>query len=89
LVIGPGLSREEPIAKTPYLDTLPYVGLRPTTPHHEAGKRIEPAVSVPSDVVHKSAAKDAEEPPLDPPGSLDTSHGFLEAPKQDVAVPEP
>jgi hypothetical protein len=80
LVRGPGLSREEPIARTPYLETLPYVGFSPTIPHHDAGRRIEPAVSVPMDAVDRSAAKAAAEPPLEPPGSLFVSQGFLDGP---------
>ncbi len=71
--IGPGQSRDEPIANTPYLDTLPYVGFKPTTPHHDAGRRIEPAVSVPREPAHKSAATAAAEPPDEPPGNFSKS----------------
>jgi len=80
LTIGPGESKDEPIASTPYLDTLEYVGLRPTIPHHDAGSLMEPAVSVPTEAVHISAATAAAEPPLDPPGRVSVSQGFLVGP---------
>ncbi len=80
LVNGPGLSSDEPIANTPYLGTLPYVGLSPTTPHHEAGNLTDPAVSVPIAAEQRSAATAAELPPLEPPGSLLWSYGFLVVP---------
>ena len=47
----------------------PYVGFMPTIPHSEAGRRIEPPVSVP--IAHGAvpAATAAALPPLDPPGT--------------------
>jgi hypothetical protein len=51
--------------------------LRPTTPHSAAGWRIEPPVSDPSASGTVAAATAAAEPPLDPPGTVPRSHGFL------------
>mgnify|MGYP007068585996 CR=1 FL=1 len=68
LVIGPGLSSDEPIATTPYRLTRPYVGFNPTTPHQLAGWRIDPAVSDPIAATASSAAILAAAPPDEPPG---------------------
>ena len=56
------------MATTPALLTLPYVGFNPTTPDHEDGCRMEPAVSDPIAAIHISAATAAALPPEDPPG---------------------
>ena len=48
----------------------------PTTPHREAGWRIEPPVSVPSASGASHAATAAAEPPLEPPGMRVTSQGL-------------
>src|SRR3954449_11339395 len=53
---------------TPRVETVPYVGLRPTTPHRAAGTRIDARVSVPSDARPMPVATAIAEPPLDPPG---------------------
>jgi hypothetical protein len=54
--------------------------LRPTIPHSAAGCRIEPPVSVP--IAHGAApdATAAAEPPLDPPGTRERSHGLSTGP---------
>ena len=44
---GPTWSRDDAKAISPYRDTRPYVGLNPTTPHRDAGWRMDPPVSVP------------------------------------------
>src|SRR3972149_8409788 len=88
-VIGPPWSRDDAKAIMPYRLTLPYVGLRPTTPHNAAGCLMEPPVSVPMDAMHSDAARDAAEPPLLPPGTRSRSQGFLVTPKNDVSVEEP
>jgi hypothetical protein len=49
------------MAMTPYRLTLPYVGFKPTTPHHEAGCLIDPAVSEPIENMASLAAIDAAE----------------------------
>ena len=52
---------------TPVRLTNPYVGFKPTTPHNDAGVRIEPPVSVPSAAGTNPAATAAAEPLLEPP----------------------
>jgi hypothetical protein len=47
LAIGPTWSIDGANSCTPYLLTLPYVGLMPKQPQSEDGTRIEPLVSVP------------------------------------------
>src|SRR3989338_1146304 len=88
-VIGPGQSHDDPIAIMPYLETRPYVGFNPTTPHHAAGKRIEPAVSVPIAAGARPAATAAADPPDDPPGTRSRLYGLLVGPKSDASVDEP
>ena len=44
-------------------------GLKPTKPHAEAGILIEPPISEPVARVEQPAAKDAPDPPEDPPRS--------------------
>ena len=48
--------------------TRPIVVLRPVRPHHEAGSRTEPPVSVPIAQGANPAATATPEPLLDPPG---------------------
>ena len=43
------------------------VGLKPYTPQHSAGMRIEPAMSVPTPRIDPRKATNAPSPPLDPP----------------------
>src|SRR5690606_12357343 len=59
---GPGLIR-------------PRVALSPTSPHAEAGMRIEPPPSLPCATGTMPAATAAAAPPLDPPAERDKSHG--------------
>ena len=54
----------------------PTVGLRPTTPLHDAGMRTEPPMSVPSASGTHPDATAAPEPPEEPPGERDGSHGL-------------
>src|SRR3954453_13797150 len=79
-VSGPHWSSDEANAIIPYLDTLPYVGLRPTIPQSEADWGIDPPVSVPIAHGAAPAATAAAEPPLEPPGTRSVSHGFLTGP---------
>ena len=65
------------------------MGLRPTIPHSDAGWRIEPPVSVPIAHGARPAATAAAEPPLEPPGTRDSSHGFRTGPKPEFSVDEP
>src|SRR5260221_156409 len=53
----------------------PTVGLIPTTPLIEAGKRIAPFVSVPIATAHRFAATAAPDPELDPHGFLSNAYG--------------
>ena len=88
-VRGPAWSRDDANATMPYLETLPYVGFSPTTPQHDAGWRIEPPVSVPTDAAHSPAATLAAEPPLEPPGTRSMSHGFFVTTNAEFSVDEP
>src|SRR5213075_2786727 len=65
------------------------VGLRPTTPESAAGCRIEPPVSDPSAPKAAFAATAAAEPPLDPPGTRDKSHGLRVIFIAEFSVDEP
>src|SRR5258707_12029071 len=66
------------------------VVLRPVRPHHDAGSRTEPPVSVPIAQGAKPAATATPEPLLDPPGVRWTarSHGFHGVPRCWL-VPQP
>jgi hypothetical protein len=54
-----------------------------------AGWRIEPPVSVPVLAGASPAATAAAEPPEEPPGTRDVSHGFFTEPKNEVSFDEP
>src|SRR5271169_4218754 len=62
----------------PQVLTRPIVVLSPVRPHHAAGSRTEPPVSVPIAQGANPAATATPEPLLDPPGVRATSgsHGF-------------
>jgi hypothetical protein len=49
-------------------------------PHIAAGFLTDPALSVPIEARHKSAATAAADPPLDPPGILFVSQGLCVVP---------
>src|SRR6266849_484919 len=66
---GPMWSSDEAKAISPYRDTRPYVGFKPTTPQNDAGWRIDPPVSEPSVATAISAATAAADPPDEPPGT--------------------
>src|SRR5262249_33079970 len=66
----------EAYATNPYLLTRPYVGFSPTIPHMAPGCRMEPPVSEPRANATSPAATAAAEPPLEPPGTREGSHGF-------------
>src|SRR5437773_8930557 len=67
----------------PKVLTRPIVVLRPLRPHHDAGSRTEPPVSVPIAQGAKPAATATPEPLLEPPGVRATvgSHGFHGVPR--------
>src|SRR5258706_13873631 len=66
------------------------VVLRPVRPHHDAGSRTEPPVSVPIAHGARPAATATPEPLLDPPGvrATSASHGFHGVPRCWL-VPQP
>src|SRR5829696_8765232 len=74
---------------SPYLLTVPYVGLTPTTPHSAAGWRIEPPVSLPRPTAAKPAATAAALPPLDPPATRLVSCGLNVGPNALFSVLDP
>jgi hypothetical protein len=59
----------------------PRDGFRPTTPHHAAGSRIEPPMSLACATGTSPAATAAAAPPLDPAVERVVSHGLRHAPK--------
>jgi hypothetical protein len=61
----------------------------PVMPQKAAGWRIEPPVSVPVAAGARRAAIAAAEPPEEPPGTAETSHGFCTAPKAEFSLAEP
>ena len=58
-------------------------------PHRAAGWRIDPPVSVPSESGANPAATAAADPPLEPPGTREGSHGLWVTPKAECSVDEP
>ena len=61
------MSRVWDIDATPLVGQRPGVGLYPTTPHNEAGTRMDPTVSPPSAAGTMRAATDAPAPLDEPP----------------------
>ena len=86
---GPIESKDDANATSPYRETRPYVGFKPTTPQNAAGWRIEPPVSDPKDVVDIPARTATAEPPLDPPGTRSSSCGSFTRPYAEFSVEEP
>src|SRR5699024_8378949 len=66
--------------------TSPHVGLIPQTPVKLAGIRMDPPPSVPVASGPIPAATAAAAPPLEPPGVVDRSHGFLVTPVSGLSV---
>ncbi len=58
------------------IGTRPRLGFSPTSPHHAAGRRIEPPISVPRWIGPYPAAPAAPAPALDPPGFMSVFHGL-------------
>src|SRR5215472_9930117 len=75
---GPGVSSDGASGRMPWQLTRPTVVLRPVRPHHEAGSRTDPPVSVPIAQGAIALATATPEPLLDPPGvrAILLSHGF-------------
>src|SRR5258708_32450286 len=81
-------SSDDANATSPYRDTRPYVGVTPTQPQNEAGCRIDPPVSEPSDTTAVPCATTAADPPLEPPGTRSTAPGFLTRPNAECSAAE-
>ena len=79
--IGPAWSKLGASGKQPSSGTRPWLGLKPTTPHHAAGIRTEPPESVPRAASASPAASAAAEPPLEPPARRPGATGFGTVPK--------
>src|SRR5690606_34813384 len=74
---------------SPYRETRPYVGFRPTMPQSAAGCRMEPPVSDPRAAGTSRAATAAADPPLEPPGVRSGAQGFRERPNAEFSVDDP
>src|SRR5512139_3026365 len=61
-------------------------GLRPTSPQHAAGMRIDPPPSDPVASGTSPAATAAAEPPDDPPGERASDHGLRVEPNVSLVV---
>src|SRR5262245_45110041 len=82
-------SAERPFQRSPTVgpnELRPRVGLSPTSPHIDAGMRIEPPPSLACAAGTMPAATAAAEPPLDPPGLKSGFHGLRVAPKASGSV---
>src|SRR5690606_24462271 len=88
-VSTPAWSRLEANAIMPQRDTRPEVGLMPVRPQKEAGRRIEPPVSLAVAAGHRWAATAAAEPPEEPPGTRSVFQGLCTGPYQLVSLEEP
>jgi len=88
-VSGPMQSKDIVMSINPYLETAPYVGFSPVTPQCDAGFRIEPPVSEPSEKSESSAATDAAEPDDEPPGISSGFRGFFVGPNAEVSPEAP
>src|SRR5579864_1781116 len=75
-VIGPLCERAAQWSGLGWYGTRPNDGLRPTTPHSEAGHRIEPAPSDPWASGPSPAATPAAAPPDEPPDVRSRPHGL-------------
>src|SRR5579859_6614063 len=91
LASGPTTSRLGANGSTPCKLNRPCVGLRPTTPQHAAGIRMEPPVSVPSAKSAAPTATATAEPLDEPPGANRGSSGLHAVPDHPLTpeVPRP
>ena len=67
--MGPGVSSVVESGSTPKVLMRPTVTFNPTMPHHDAGMRTEPPVSVPRPHGASEAATATPVPELEPPGA--------------------
>src|SRR5439155_24948147 len=82
LASGPIVSRLGASGQTPSTGTRPCVVLRPVTPQHAAGIRIDPPVSEPSATSASPVATATADPLEEPPGMSAGSNGFTGVPNQ-------
>ena len=66
--------------------TRPRLGFNPTSPHADAGIRIDPAASFACAIGTAPAATSAAAPPLDPPTPRSSAHGLLVGPVRTGSV---
>ena len=86
---GPQWSKVASIPAMPVYGTSECVGLSPTTPHHEAGARIEPPWSQPTARSMPSYQRAAAAPLEEPPAERSGSNGLRVGPYQlDSPPPE-
>src|SRR6185312_10975617 len=78
---GPSVSNVGLTGSAPVPGIRPTVGRRPATPLKDAGRRMEPAVSLPIEPTHIPAATEAPEPPLEPPAMWPVFQGLRTGPK--------
>ena len=78
--MGPMVSRDGARGSTPSSATRPRVVLRPATPQHAAGIRIEPPVSLPNATSAWPEPTATAEPLEEPPGTNAGSSGFTGVP---------
>src|SRR5690349_14836801 len=77
---GPTVSWLCEMGMTPARLVSPTAGLMPTTPLIEAGQRIEPSVSVPTEEAQRLAATAVAEPELEPQGVRSSAYGLSACP---------
>ena len=63
--------------------------MTPTTPQNDAGWRIDPPVSEPSETTAVPCATTAADPPLDPPGTRSSATGLRTGPKAEFSFDDP
>src|SRR5664280_3087188 len=75
---------DSPVSGPPVM--RPRLGLRPTSPQHDAGMRMEPAPSMACAMGTARAATNAAAPPLEPPTPRSVSHGLRVGPLARLSV---
>ena len=76
---APALSIDGASGRMPSIGSAPWRAFSPTAPQNAAGRRIEPAVSVPSAAKTAPVATATADPPLEPPALRAGSHGLAAA----------
>src|SRR4051794_36822020 len=73
----------------PYRHTVPHAGRSPTLPWSDDGWLSEPAVSEPG--AHGARPPDtaAADPPPEPPGTREGSHGLRDGPNAEFSLDDP